>query len=77
MKKKIKIAGMTATIMSSAGITPSAAVADDLLQDAGSWLQVVGEGRAVSMSWIQAWKKVESGWKDNTAGMITGTIGKV
>ena len=44
MKKKMKIAGMTATMMSSAGMTPADALADDLLQDAGSWLQVVGEG---------------------------------
>ena len=44
MKKKMKIAGMTATMLSSAGMTPADALADDLLQDAGSWMQIVGEG---------------------------------
>ena len=49
MKKKIKIVVMTAAILCSVGMatTSMAATAvaqDDLLQDAGSWMQIVGEG---------------------------------
>ena len=43
IKKKIKIVRMTAAILSFSGMTTTS-LADDLLQDAGSWLQVVGEG---------------------------------
>jgi hypothetical protein len=44
MKKKMKIVGIMAVILTSVSMTPTTVVADDLLQDAGSWLQVVGEG---------------------------------
>jgi hypothetical protein len=43
MKKNLRIVGITATLMSSAGMMP-AVTTDDMLQDEGSWMQVVGEG---------------------------------
>jgi hypothetical protein len=38
MKKNIKIVIMAAAILSFAGMAATSSAADDLLQDAGSWL---------------------------------------
>jgi hypothetical protein len=40
----MKLWGIAAVILSSVGMIPINAAVDDLLQDAGSWLQAVGEG---------------------------------
>jgi hypothetical protein len=56
-----------------AGLFGPAVEAADLLQDAGSWLQVVGEG---SLKFVDpSLKKAASGWKVNPAGTMTGIIG--
>lgn len=69
MKKKMKIAGMTATMMSSSGMTPADVLADELLQDAGSWLQIVGEGSLnvvdPSLDKGRIWLEGQSRWDDN------------
>jgi hypothetical protein len=82
MKKKMKIAGMTATMMSSAGMAPVVAVADDLLQDAGSWLQVVGEGslKVVDPSlekgriWLEGQYRRDDNW-NHWQGVLRAALG--
>ena len=68
-KRKIKNAGMTAALLSSAGMATTAVAQDDLLQDAGSWLQVVAEGslKAVdpSLEKSRIWLEGQSRWDDN------------
>ncbi len=73
MNKKIKVAEITAAILCSISMPPTAVAQDDLLQDAGSWLQVVGEGSLKTVD--PSLEKVVSGWKDNPVGTITGVIG--
>ena len=83
MKKKIKIVGMTAAILSSVSMTPTTVVADDLLQDAGSWLQVVGEGSLKvvdpSLEKGRIWLEGQSRWDDNWnhwyQGMVRTAVG--
>ena len=74
LKKKIKSVVMTAAILCSAGMvtTAMAAVAvaqDDLLQDAGSWMQIVGEGSLKvvdpSLEKGRIWLEGQSRWDDN------------
>jgi hypothetical protein len=82
MKKKMKIAGMTATMMSSAGMTPADTLADDLLQDAGSWLQVVGEGslNVVNPSlekgriWLEGQYRRDNDW-NRWQGVLRAALG--
>jgi len=83
MKKKLKMIGMMAAILSSACITMTAVSADELLQDAGSWLQVVGEGslKAVdpSLEKGRIWLEGQSRWDDNWGhwyqGMARAAVG--
>jgi hypothetical protein len=69
MKKKMKIVGITAAILAAVSMTPTTVLADDLLQDAGSWLQVVGEGSLKSvepgLEKGRIWLERQSRW-DNT-----------
>jgi hypothetical protein len=73
MKKKIKMVGMPAALLSSAGMTSTAAAAavaqDDLLQDAGSWAQIVAEGSLKvvdpSLEKARVWVEGQSRWDDN------------
>lgn len=69
MKKILKMMGMMAAILSSVIMTATTVAADDLLQDAGSWLQVVGEGslKAVhpSLEKGRIWLEGQSRWDDN------------
>ena len=77
IKKKMKIAGMTVTILISAGMTPTSVVADDLLQDAGSWLQVVGEGSLKSVDpslekgriWLEGQSRWDNNWNNWYQGL--------
>ena len=69
---------MTATMMSSAGINPATALADDLLQDAGSWLQVVGEGSLKvvdpKLEKGHIWLEGQSRWDDNWNHWYQGAV---
>jgi len=74
MKKKIKIAVITAALLSYVGMGATAMAAavvaqDDLLQDAGSWAQVVGEGSLKvvdpSLEKGRIWLEGQSRWDDN------------
>ena len=88
LKKKIKSVVMTAAILCSAGMvtTAMAAVAvaqDDLLQDAGSWMQIVGEGSLKVMDpgleKGRIWLEGQSRWNDNWGhwyqGMARAAVG--
>lgn len=69
IKKRINIVGMTATLLSSAGMAVIAVAQDDLLQDAGSWLQVLAEGSLKvvdpSLEKARVWVEGQSRWDDN------------
>ena len=74
INKKLKIVGMTVTILCSAGMgttaeSAAAVVQDDLLQDAGSWMQIVGEGSLKvvdpSLEKARIWVEGQSRWDDN------------
>jgi hypothetical protein len=75
MQKKMKITGMTAAILTSVSMTPTTAVADDLLQDAGSWLQVVGEGSLnvvdPNLEKGRIWLEGQSRWDDNWNSLVS------
>jgi hypothetical protein len=83
MKKKMKTAGMMAAILISAGMAATAAAADDLLQDAGSWLQVVGEGslKVVDPSlekgriWVEGQSRWDDDWNHWYQGMARAAVG--
>lgn len=69
MMKKIKIMEMAAAILCSVSMVPTAVVADDLLQDAGSWMQIVGESSLKfvdpSLEKGRIWLEGQSRWDDN------------
>jgi hypothetical protein len=88
MKKKIKIAVITAALLSYVGMGATAMAAaamaqDDLLQDAGSWAQVVGEGSLKvvdpSLEKARVWLEGQSRWDDNWnhwyQGMARAAVG--
>ena len=74
----MKIIGIMAAILSSVSMTPTTAVADDFLQDAGSWLQVVGEGSLKtvdpSLEKGRIWLEGQSRWNDNWNNWYQGVI---
>jgi hypothetical protein len=82
-KKKIKRVVMTAAILCSAGMVTTAMAAaaaaqDDLLQDAGSWVQVFGEGSlkvvAPSLEKGRIWVEGQSRWDDNWNHWYQGLV---
>jgi len=88
IKKKIKLWGITAVILGSVSMVSTDAVAaavaaDDLLQDAGSWMQVVGEGSLKvldpSLEKGRIWLEGQSRWDDNWnhwyQGMARAAVG--
>jgi len=83
MKKKMKILGMTAAILTFVSITPTTVVADDLLQDAGSWLQVVGEGSLKVVDpglekgriWLEGQSRWDNNWNNWYQGMARAAMG--
>ena len=83
MKKKIKLVGMTAALLSSAAMAVTAMAQDDLLQDTGSWLQVVGEGslKVVDPSlekgriWLEGQSRWDDDWNHWYQGMVRAAVG--
>jgi hypothetical protein len=77
-KKKMKTAGITAAIQASVSMTATTVLADDLLQDAGSWLQVVGEGSLKSVNPNlekgRIWLEGQSRWNDNWYQWYQGVL---
>jgi hypothetical protein len=82
-KKNLKILGLTAAILSSAYMTSNAIAADDLLQDAGSWLQVVGEGSLKPLHpslekgriWLEGQSRWDDDWNHWYQGMARAAVG--
>ncbi len=78
MKKKMKITGITAAILTFVNMTPTTVLADDLLQDAGSWLQIVGEGSLKvvdpSLEKGRIWLEGQSRWDDNWNQLVSRCI---
>lgn len=80
MKKIIKMVGMMAAILISSSMVSTAMAAtavaqDDLLQDAGSWAQVVGEGSLKvvdpSLEKGRIWLEGQSRWDDNWESLVS------
>ena len=71
-----------AAILILAGMSPTVVLADDLLQDAGSWLQVVGEGslNVVDPSlekgriWLEGQYRRDDNW-NHWQGVLRAAIG--
>jgi len=82
-KKLIKLLGMTATILVFLGVSPYIMADEDLLQDAGSWLQIVGEGSlgVVSPSlkkeriWLEGQSRFDDNWDHWYQGMVRAALG--
>ena len=88
IKKKIKILAVTSVILSSIGMistdaTAAAVAADDLLQDAGSWMQVVGEGSLKVLDpslekgriWVEGQSRWDNDWNHWYQGFLRGAVG--
>jgi hypothetical protein len=83
MKKIMTLVGITAAILTFVSITPTAAVADELLQDAGSWLQVVGEGSLKTVDpslekeriWLEGQSRWDDDWNHWYQGMARAAVG--
>ena len=81
---KIKLQRLSATAMLGLmAMGPTAVSADDVFQDAGSWLQVVGEGslKAVDPSlekgriWLEGQSRFDDDWNHWYQGMVRTAIG--
>ena len=88
IKKKIKTLAVTSVILSSIGMistdaTAAAVAADDLLQDAGSWMQVVGEGSLKVLDpslekgriWLEGQSRWDNDWNHWYQGFLRGAVG--
>lgn len=83
IKKNLKILGLTATVLSFAYRAPNAMAADDLLQDAGSWLQVVAEGSLKTVDpglekgriWLEGQSRWDDNWNHWYQGMARAAVG--
>ena len=83
MKKTFNIMTIVAAILILAGMSPTVVLADDLLQDAGSWLQVVGEGslNVVDPSlekgriWLEGQYRWDDNWNHWYQGVLRAAIG--
>jgi hypothetical protein len=68
-KKQIKTLGITIAAVSALGAAAPALAVDDLLQDAGSWLQIVGEGSVgvidPRLQKVRVWLEGQSRWDDD------------
>jgi len=82
-KKKMKIMGMTAAILGSAGMTATGMAADDLLQDAGSWLGFYAEGSLKSVDpslekgriWVEGQSRWVNDWNHWNQGVVRAAVG--
>jgi Protein of unknown function (DUF2490) len=85
IKKKMKALVMTvATMCSVSMLTPALAVDDlDLIQDAGSWAQVVGEGSMKFIDpslekgriWVEGQARTNDNWDHFYQGMVRAAVG--
>ncbi|MDD5462413.1 MAG: DUF2490 domain-containing protein [Methylococcales bacterium] len=82
-KNNLTALGLTATVLSSACAAPNVIAADDLLQDAGSWLQVVAEGSLKPLDpslekgriWLEGQSRWDDDWNHWYQGMVRAAVG--
>lgn len=82
VKKKAKMFGRV-LLLSSAFMFSDAMAEDDVFQDAGSWLQVVGEGslKAIDPSlekgrvWVEGQSRFDNDWNHWYQGMVRAAVG--
>lgn len=82
-KKQIKTLGITIAAVSTLGSAASALAVDDLLQDAGSWLQIVGEGSLGVIDprlqkgrvWLEGQSRFNDNWDHWYQGMVRVAAG--
>ena len=75
--------GLAAILLGTASFASTVAMADDLLQDAGSWLQIVGEGslKVVDPSlekgriWLEGQSRFDDNWNHWYQGMVRTAVG--
>ncbi|ESS71891.1 hypothetical protein MGMO_85c00160 [Methyloglobulus morosus KoM1] len=82
-KKQIKTLGITIAAVSTLGAATPALAVDDLLQDAGSWLQIVGEGSLGVIDprlqkgrvWLEGQSRFDDNWDHWYQGMVRVAAG--
>jgi len=82
IKKKLQILRVTA-ILGLMTTASTAAIADDVFEDAGSWLQVVGEGSLKAVDprlkkariWLEGQSRFDDNWNHWYQGMVRTAIG--
>lgn len=82
-KKKIKNLARVVIVLSATFIRPDAQAQDDLFEDTGGWLQVVGEGslQAVDPSlekgrvWLEGQSRFDQDWDHWYQGMVRAAVG--
>jgi hypothetical protein len=80
MINKIQLSIISAAILSCFSIS---SMADDLLQDAGSWLQIVGEGSLKVVDpklekgriWLEGQSRFDDDWSHWYQGMVRAAVG--
>jgi hypothetical protein len=80
MNKKMKVWAITAVTLGTFSMT---SMADDLLQDGGSWLQIVGEGSLKAVDpklekgriWLEGQSRFDDDWKHWYQGMVRAAVG--
>ncbi len=80
IKKKMKLWGITAVCL---GFISGVSMADDLLQDAGSWLQIVGEGSLKVIDpklekgriWLEGQSRFDDDWNHWNQGVVRAAVG--
>jgi hypothetical protein len=83
IKKKMKRWVAIIVFSGAVSLVSTAAQADDLLQDAGSWLQIVGEGslKVVDPSlekgriWLEGQSRFDDDWNHWYQGMVRAAVG--
>jgi hypothetical protein len=83
LRIKMKRGLVIIALLTSANVVSTAAQADDLFQDAGSWLQVVGEGSLKVIDpglekgrlWLEGQSRFDDDWNHWYQGMARAAIG--
>ena len=82
LKNKIRLHAYSLALLTSTSTVPAVA-ADDLFQDAGSWLQVVGEGSLKfvdprlekGLIWLEGQSRFDRDWSHWYQGMVRAAVG--
>jgi hypothetical protein len=82
INKNLRLLGLTTAMLSAIGMAPNA-MADELFQDVGSWLQVVGEGSLKALHpslekgriWLEGQSRFDDNWNHWYQGAIRAAVG--